>query len=159
MCALFIYPTVFCVQINSVKQKNVQHFFVYLNWSVFFFKQRFWHFFWHFIENKVFDIRHFEISIHCIISDSVLIRYWNRWFFLLYRLFIENRHRYIKLTAIVIFTAIFIAFSTSFGFVLRTQSYDCFMALFTFVFAFNTICSSGRFKIYEKIPFLFCFLW
>ena len=115
--------------------------------------------FWHFIENKVFDIRHFEISIHCIISDSVLIRYWNRWFFLLYRLFIENRHRYIKLTAIVIFTAIFIAFSTSFGFVLRTQSYDCFMALFTFVFAFNTICSSGRFKIYEKIPFLFCFLW
>lgn len=72
MCALFIYPTVFCIRINSVKQKNVQHFFVCLNWSVFFFKQRFWHF----IKNKVFGIRHFEISIQlyylrfCI--DSVL---------------------------------------------------------------------------------------
>ena len=82
--------------------------------------------------------------------------------FLLYRLFIENKYRYIKLTAVIIFTAIFNAFCTSFGFVLRAENNDCLVALLAFVFAFKTkavVCSSACFGIYEKIPFLFCFLW
>ena len=38
---------------------------------------------------------------------------------------------------------------------------SCLVALLAFVFAFKTkavVCSSARFGIYEKIPFLFCFL-
>ena len=47
------------------------------------------------------------------------------------------------------------------GFVFRTKNNDCFVALLAFVFAFKTkavVCSSACFGIYEKIPFLFCFL-
>lgn len=110
-------------------------------------KQNFWHpTFW-----NIYSLYHLRFCIDSVLKSVI--------FSLLYRFFIENRYRYIKLTAIVIFTAIFIAFSTSFGFVFRTQSYDYLVALFTLIFAFNTICSSGRFKIYQKIPFLFCFLW
>lgn len=56
----------------------------------------------------------------------------------MYRLFIENKYRYIKLTAVIIFTAIFNAFCTSFGFVLRAENNDCLVALLAFVFAFKT---------------------
>jgi len=79
----------------------------------------------------------------------------------LYRFFIENKYRYIKLTAVIIFTAIFNAFCTSFGFVLRAENNDCLVALLAFVFAFKTkavVYSSACFGIYEKIPFLLCFL-
>lgn len=94
-------------------------------------------------------------------SVSVLIWCRNRYFFLLYRFFIENKYHYVKLTAVVIFTTIFNAFCTSFRFVLRAENNDCLVALLAFVFAFATkavVCSSACFGIYEKIPFLFRFL-
>ncbi len=72
-----------------------------------------------------------------------------------------NKYRYIKLTAVIIFAAIFNAFCASFGFVLRAENNDCLVALFAFVFAFKAkavVCPSACFEIYEKIPFLFFFL-
>ena len=81
----------------------------------------------------------------------------------MYRFFIENKYRYIKLTAVVIFTAIFNAFCASFGFVLRAENNDCLAALLAFVFAFitNKICvfESKEWKsqtaIKETLEFLF----
>lgn len=78
----------------------------------------------------------------------------------MYRHFIENKYRYIKLTAVIIFTAIFNAFCTSFGFVLRAENNDCLVTLLAFVFAFKTkavVCSSARFGIYEKSHSCFAF--
>lgn len=43
----------------------------------------------------------------------------------------------------------------------RLQNNDCFVTLLAFVFAFKAkavVCSSARFGICEKIPFLFRFL-
>ena len=69
----------------------------------------------------------------------------------MYRLFIESKYRYIKLTAVVIFTSIFNAFCTSFGFVLRAENNDCLVALFAFVFAliFIYLVLSAQFESFR----------